>query len=197
MNTPQLGSDLVLFTVVFFVIIFIVIIIYKGIRQGKIGKLTKQEEEIKRIVAQQGEREEETNLIESTSKEIFETYGERKIPTRLRRKHIDKIVQERVSTDPLDIEFIKNEIKDRIEGFDLSNVIESKIDATDEEKRSIPLNVRDEVWRRDQGKCVNCGSREKLAFDHIIPISKGGSNTARNIELLCEKCNRSKSDRIE
>jgi hypothetical protein len=179
------------------VIIFIVIIIYKGIRQGKIGKLTKQEEEIKRIVAQQGEREEETNLIESTSKEIFETYGERKIPTRLRRKHIDKIAQERVSPDPLDIEFIKNEIKDRIEGFDLSNVIESKIDATDEEKRSIPLNVRDEVWRRDQGKCVNCGSREKLAFDHIIPISKGGSNTARNIELLCEKCNRSKSDRIE
>jgi len=60
----------------------------------------------------------------------------------------------------------------------------------------LPENVRREVWRRDDGKCVRCGSREKLEYDHIIPIAKGGSNTARNIELLCEKCNRSKSDNI-
>jgi hypothetical protein len=58
----------------------------------------------------------------------------------------------------------------------------------------IPENVRVEVWRRDSGKCARCGSREKLEYDHIVPISRGGSNTARNIELLCEKCNRSKSN---
>ena len=45
----------------------------------------------------------------------------------------------------MDIEFIKNEIKDCVEGLDFSSVIESKIDASDEEKRNIPLNVRDEV----------------------------------------------------
>ncbi|HAM96004.1 TPA: HNH endonuclease, partial [Candidatus Azambacteria bacterium] len=28
------------------------------------------------------------------------------------------------------------------------------------------------------------------------PVSKGGSTTARNIELLCESCNRKKSDKI-
>ena len=60
----------------------------------------------------------------------------------------------------------------------------------------IPENVRIEVWRRDGGKCARCGSREKLEYDHIVPISKGGSNTARNIELLCEKCNRSKSNNV-
>jgi 5-methylcytosine-specific restriction endonuclease McrA len=62
---------------------------------------------------------------------------------------------------------------------------------------SIPEETRIEVWRRDEGKCARCGSNEKLEYDHIIPISKGGSNTARNIELLCEKCNRSKGANIE
>jgi len=66
----------------------------------------------------------------------------------------------------------------------------------DYERPRIPESVRIEVWRRDGGKCVRCGSRERLEYDHIIPISKGGSNTARNIELLCEKCNRSKSNNI-
>jgi HNH endonuclease len=56
----------------------------------------------------------------------------------------------------------------------------------------IPENVRTEVWRRDGGQCVRCGSRMNLEFDHIVPVSMGGSNTARNIELLCETCNRAK-----
>jgi HNH endonuclease len=56
----------------------------------------------------------------------------------------------------------------------------------------IPESVRHEVWRRDQGRCVDCGSKEQLEFDHIIPLSRGGSNTVRNIELRCEPCNRKK-----
>lgn len=66
-----------------------------------------------------------------------------------------------------------------------------------ENRDAIPSEVRREVWRRDGGKCVKCGSRERLEFDHIIPVAKGGSNTARNIELLCEICNRSKSASIQ
>ena len=63
---------------------------------------------------------------------------------------------------------------------------------TTQPRHRIPEKVRIEVWQRDGGKCARCGSREKLEYDHIVPLSRGGSNTARNIELLCEKCNRTK-----
>ncbi len=52
------------------------------------------------------------------------------------------------------------------------------------------------VWRRDEGRCVRCGSSANLEFDHVIPVSMGGSNTARNLQLLCEGCNRAKSGRL-
>lgn len=63
-------------------------------------------------------------------------------------------------------------------------------------REQIPQKVREEVWRRDQGRCVTCGSRDKLEFDHILPVAKGGSNSTRNIELLCQLHNRRKSDSI-
>ncbi|NQV17994.1 MAG: tetratricopeptide repeat protein [Armatimonadetes bacterium] len=77
-------------------------------------------------------------------------------------------------------------------------LITSTFNADDLRKREkLPSYIRREVWRRDGGKCVNCGSRENLEYDHIIPFSKGGSNTVRNIELLCEKCNREKTNKIQ
>jgi 5-methylcytosine-specific restriction endonuclease McrA len=63
-------------------------------------------------------------------------------------------------------------------------------------REHIPKNVKMYVWQRDSGRCVTCGSKEKLEYDHIIPLAKGGSNTERNIQLLCERCNRSKGSRI-
>jgi HNH endonuclease/type III secretion system-like peptide-binding chaperone len=61
---------------------------------------------------------------------------------------------------------------------------------------AVPVEVRREVWTRDGGQCVDCGSRENLEYDHIIPLSKGGANTVRNIELRCESCNRRKAASI-
>src|SRR5438477_11463982 len=63
--------------------------------------------------------------------------------------------------------------------------------------RLIPTLVKVEAWRRDGGKCVQCGSKKNLHFDHDIPFSKGGSSlTAANVRLLCAKCNLQKSDKI-
>jgi len=64
--------------------------------------------------------------------------------------------------------------------------------------RLIPSQVKKEVWKRDQGKCVICGSKENLHFDHDLPYSKGGTSlTASNVRLLCMKHNLEKSANIE
>ncbi len=63
--------------------------------------------------------------------------------------------------------------------------------------RMIPTSVKREVWKRDGGKCAQCGSDQNLHFDHIIPWSRGGSSTnVENIQLLCAAHNLSKSDDI-
>jgi hypothetical protein len=63
-------------------------------------------------------------------------------------------------------------------------------------REPIPDDIKLFVWQRDGGRCVKCGSQRNLEYDHIIPVSQGGSNTARNIQLLCETCNRSKGGDI-
>ena len=63
--------------------------------------------------------------------------------------------------------------------------------------RQIPTTVKVAVWKRDQGRCVNCGATDNLHFDHDVPFSRGGSSiTAENVKLLCARHNLSKSDRI-
>lgn len=80
--------------------------------------------------------------------------------------------------------------------LDIGSRLASVAQAEPTRRQSIPERVKNEVWRRDQGVCVKCGSREELEFDHIIPWSKGGSDTARNLQLLCAACNRRKAASI-
>jgi len=74
--------------------------------------------------------------------------------------------------------------------------LERVISRTGARRTAIPESVKLLVYTRDEGKCVRCGSSEKLHFDHIIPIVKGGGDSESNIQLLCEYCNLKKSDRI-
>jgi len=64
--------------------------------------------------------------------------------------------------------------------------------------RMIPSSVKQEVWKRDGGRCVRCGSPDNLHFDHNLPFSKGGTSLlASNIQLLCARHNLGKGARIE
>ncbi len=161
-----------------------------------------------------------TSLKESENKPVCDPYGWKKIQQRISNVgHLEKVTEiwgiekwifkgyvyefsghEKLSYSDnqkplLIMEYFDQETK-KFEKLRRSQGSHTKKQELTKRKR-IPERVRNEVWRRDEGKCVKCDSREKLEYDHIIPISKGGSNTARNIELLCEECNRSKGNRIE
>ncbi len=46
------------------------------------------------------------------------------------------------------------------------------------------------------GKCLCCGRVSELTIDHVLPISKGGSNAPSNVQPLCRPCNSSKGVRV-
>lgn len=60
--------------------------------------------------------------------------------------------------------------------------------------RYIPKKVREEVLA--VGRCAECGGREHLEVDHIIPVSRGGTSGRDNLQALCRKCNRIKRVRL-
>jgi hypothetical protein len=62
------------------------------------------------------------------------------------------------------------------------------------QSRYISETTKKIVFTRDAGICQCCSSSENLEFDHIMPYSCGGSSDVSNIQLLCLKCNRSKSN---
>lgn len=83
-----------------------------------------------------------------------------------------------------------------ITDLDTARFPKSKPVSSDLHRRLISQRVKYLVWDRDNGKCRKCGNKERLEFDHIIPLAKGGSNTYRNIQLLCESCKGKKADEI-
>jgi 5-methylcytosine-specific restriction endonuclease McrA len=54
---------------------------------------------------------------------------------------------------------------------------------------------RTNIYRRDDYRCVYCGSNDRLTLDHVIPKSKGGGNTWENLVTCCANCNVKKGDK--
>jgi hypothetical protein len=88
--------------------------------------------------------------------------------------------------------------KFKLELLEHQSILEEYPDIELDHPRIIPADVKFEVWKRDKGCCVMCGSKDNLHFDHIIPYSKGGSSlVADNIQLLCARHNLEKRDKIQ
>lgn len=70
-------------------------------------------------------------------------------------------------------------------------------------QRSLMTNsLREQIKERDDYTCQMCSasiaeqSLLLLEVDHKIPVAKGGLTTPDNLQTLCWKCNRTKSDKI-
>lgn len=61
-------------------------------------------------------------------------------------------------------------------------------------KPKIQLN-RKNVMKRDNFKCMYCGSTNELTIDHIVPKSKGGKTTWENLVTACNPCNNKKDSK--
>ena len=57
-------------------------------------------------------------------------------------------------------------------------------------------NLREIVLKKYNSTCQECGSKDNLHIDHIIPYSKGGWTKEDNLTVLCSKCNYKKKDKI-
>lgn len=55
--------------------------------------------------------------------------------------------------------------------------------------------IRAIVFERDDGRCVNCGSGERLTIDHVVPVAEGGVDDLDNLQTLCISCNSRKGKR--
>lgn len=88
---------------------------------------------------------------------------------------------------------------------ELIKVLESKLTASafaKEQRTLMTKKLREFIKNRDNFTCCNCGNSTHvepnllLEIDHIIPVAKGGRTVEDNLQTLCWKCNRAKSDKI-
>jgi len=54
--------------------------------------------------------------------------------------------------------------------------------------------TRQNIFRRDGFKCQYCGTSKDLTIDHVIPKSKRGRSTWKNMVTACKSCNSRKGD---
>lgn len=89
--------------------------------------------------------------------------------------------------------------------IELIKFLESKLTAgafAKEQRALMTKKLRDHIKKRDNFTCCNCGNSTYaepnllLEIDHIIPVAKGGCAVEDNLQTLCWKCNRAKSDKI-
>ena len=58
--------------------------------------------------------------------------------------------------------------------------------------------LRTEVVRREQGRCFYCLREIPTAaafFDHVVPVSRGGEHSYRNLVACCFECNSAKQSK--
>lgn len=63
------------------------------------------------------------------------------------------------------------------------------ISSTSVRKRTLRGKFKQKILDRDGNRCILCSSQDNLTLQHILPYSKGGETSSRNLVTLCFKCN--------
>lgn len=160
-------------------------------------------------------------IAELTDSETDELSIELLLEKQFENKHFEKFQFEMLSASILKIneitKFIRDHIKYHNDIIDLENknleelknfsdIFQEEIkdqtnDINIKQKRTnINKATRYFIFKKAGFKCQCCGMRPssendiQLNIDHIIPFSKGGKNSIENYQVLCNKCNASKSN---
>ena len=87
-------------------------------------------------------------------------------------------------------------------GSKLAKEYRSKLKAERQKTRSyLKPSLRFKILHRDKYRCQACGasaaSGADLHVDHILPVSKGGTNEESNLRVLCSECNIGRGNRYD
>ena len=66
------------------------------------------------------------------------------------------------------------------------------------DNRNLSSKLRERLLIEAKGRCALCGRTkddDQLEVDHIKPASKGGKTIYENLQILCKKCNATKSNK--
>lgn len=157
----------------------------------------KTEEKISKSLLKTWRKKQYLNIIDDEHMFIFKLTREQ---TRYRQENYVKT--------PYKVEIVVNRV-----GYNLIQVVErykllSEIDFectlneyhSKNQRKLITKELKERIKKRDNYTCQVCGKympdEVGLHIDHIIPVSKGGKSIPSNLQVLCSKCNGSKSNKI-
>lgn len=157
----------------------------------------KTEEKISKSLLKTWRKKQYLNIIDDEHMFIFKLTREQ---TRYRQENYVKT--------PYKVEVVVNRV-----GYNLIQVVErykllSEIDFectlneyhSKNQRKLMTKELKERIKKRDNYTCQVCGKympdEVGLHIDHIIPVSKGGKSIASNLQVLCSKCNGSKSNKI-
>ena len=157
----------------------------------------KTEEKISKSLLKTWRKKQYLNIIDDEHMFIFSLTREQ---TRYRQENYVKT--------PYKVEIVVNRV-----GYNLIQVVErykllSEIDFectlseyhSKNQRKLMTKELKERIKKRDNYTCQVCGKympdEVGLHIDHIIPVSKGGKSIPSNLQVLCSKCNGSKSNKI-
>ena len=111
------------------------------------------------------------------------------------RRAVDWVLEEMSEAQMYEQPEWKRELGERLAKYKKRNTPRSDDSGT---RKPISSGLRFRIFQRDGFECFYCGKappQTELQIDHIIPVSKGGTNSVENLVTACAECNRGKGTR--